>query len=193
MELRHGSLQSSQKSRLTALPGLPRACPRHHIGGQAAEAGGGARVRPGQTRPPGGTAAGTTRDSRRGAATAATALPGLPGVLFFWGRGCGRLVAGVAGRLLLPLCAGELGGSAGKSSRWHTTAKPQPGQPAAHGPEGRRGPAQRLPPASWPRRKKWETPPLAAKAPDETARQAVRDARHQPPGPRHHDHGHHGS
>jgi hypothetical protein len=49
--------------------------------------------------------------------------------------------------------------------------------------EGRRGPAQKLPQASWPRRNKQETPPLAAKAPDETARQAVRGARHQPSGP----------
>jgi hypothetical protein len=34
----------------------------------------------------GGTARTTTRDSRRGAATAATGLPGFPGCFLFWGR-----------------------------------------------------------------------------------------------------------
>src|ERR1035441_3935422 len=66
------------------------------------------------------TATTATRDSRRGAATPATGLYGVSGVLFFLGRGCGRLVAvvagvaGVAGRLLLVLYAGEVEGERGK-------------------------------------------------------------------------------
>src|ERR1035437_4725277 len=83
MELRHGSLQSSQKSRLTAFPALPRACPRHHIGGQAAEAGGGAGVRPGRAGRLGGTARTTTGDSRRGTGNPGNRFALASSVLFF--------------------------------------------------------------------------------------------------------------
>src|ERR1035437_2817267 len=48
-------------------------------------------------------------------ATPPTGLPGLPGCFSLWGRLRG-VVAGVAGRLLLLLCDGELRGSAGNSS-----------------------------------------------------------------------------
>ena len=125
MELRHGSLQSSQKSRLTALPALPRACPRHHIGGQAAEA---VRCwRPAwQARPSGWTATGTSRDSppewhgqRR-----QRVCTGFPGCFSFWRRlrrVCCRCCLGW--RLLL--WAGELSGSVGNSNWWAPSRRSQ--------------------------------------------------------------------
>src|ERR1035437_2267660 len=133
MELRHGSLQSSQKSRLTALPALPRACPRHHIGGQAAEA------RAALTSVPAGTTArrtatGTTRESRCGAATAATGLHGVSRVLSFLGEAAGGSLPVLPGLVLL-LCGGELSGSVGNGSRVEprpATGKPRGTTNSAH-------------------------------------------------------------
>ena len=109
-----------------------------------------------------------------------------PGCFSFWRRlrrGC-RCCRG----WLLLLCAGELSGSAGNGNpvEHHSQATAGAANPRT-AQEGRRGPAQKLPQASWPRRNKQETPPLAAKAPGETARQAVRGARH-----RHRHHSRHG-
>src|ERR1019366_9048119 len=129
MELRHGSLQSSQKSRLTALPALPRACLRHHIGGQAAEAG--RHCCPClPARPPGGTATGTTRDSRRGTATAATGLHGVSRVVFLFGGDCGGLLPVLAGLAPAPVCR--------RNSKWWCSATPTATPPV--GVNGRTGP-----------------------------------------------------
>ena len=58
----------------------------------------GAGVRPGRHGRLGGTATGTTRDPRHG------------------GEGCGGVLLGLLGGLLLPPCAGEVGRSAGNNS-----------------------------------------------------------------------------
>ena len=117
------------------IPGLPRACPRHHIGGQAAEA------RAALTSVPAGTTArrtatGTTRESRCGAATAATGLHGVSRVLSFLGEAAGGSLPVLPGLVLL-LCAGELSGRAwGNGSRVehrHATGKPRGTTNSAHG------------------------------------------------------------
>ena len=86
--------------------------------------------------------------------------PGFLGA--FLGGSVRRVVAGVAGRRLLFLCAGELRGSAGNGGpvEHHSQATAGAANPRT-AQEGRRGPAQKLPQASWPRRNKQETPPLA--------------------------------
>ena len=83
MELRHGYLQSSQKSRLTALPALPRACPWHH-------------------RPEDCHGNHPRVPVRRGNGGNGSAR-GFQGA-FLSGGGCGRLVAGVAGAGPAPVC-----------------------------------------------------------------------------------------
>ena len=93
-------------------------------------------------------------------ATAATGLHGVSRVLFFLGRGCGRLVAGVAGRLAPAPVGWRIERERGKQQLVGSVA-PQPshrGQATANGPEGRRGPAQKLPPASRQRGKKQTVP-----------------------------------
>jgi hypothetical protein len=81
-----------------------------------------------------GTTTGTTRDSRRGAATAATgSARGFQGAFLPW-ESLLELVAGVAGRLLLP-CVGEVEGERWKQrfrcapTIWFPS--PPTGRPAA--------------------------------------------------------------
>jgi hypothetical protein len=141
---------------------------------------GGAGVRPGRHGRLGGTTTGTNRDSRRGAATAATGLYGVSRVLFFVGGVSGGLlpcvagVAGVAGRLLLP-CVGELSGSAGNSRPVDHHSQATGGSQPAHRPRTARPEA--------------ETSPGRLAAPEEVGEPAV-DTKH--PGSRHHDHRRHG-
>src|ERR1017187_8579947 len=81
---------------------------------------------------------------------------GFPGCFSFWER-LRRVVAGVAERLLLLLCAGELNGSAGNSSPVNHHSQATGAATTAQ--EGRPGPAQKLPPTSRQHRKKWGPPP----------------------------------
>ena len=129
---------------------------------------GGAGVRPGRHGRLGGTTTGTNRDSRRGAATAATGLYGVSRVLFFVGGVSGGLlpcvagVAGVAGRLLLP-CVGELSGSAGNSRPVDHHSQATGGSQPAHRPRTARPEA--------------ETSPGRLAAPEEVGEPAV-DTKH---------------
>ena len=135
MELRHGSLQSSQKSRLTALPALPRACPRRHIGEQTAGGAGGLASVPARRGRPAAGATGTNRDSRHGTGNGGNGVcRGFQGWSLLGGGGCGSLLPGLPGGLLLPPCAGELSGSAGSSSpvedHSHATGAANPRAPS---------------------------------------------------------------
>jgi hypothetical protein len=106
----------------------------------------------------------------------APATPGAPGKA---AEGCCWRCRGGC-----PHALEKLAGARETTAQWcsaKTTAKPT-GTPAAEAPTQARGAGT----PCWPRRKKPETPPPAAKPPGETARQAVRGAWHPPPGPRHH-------
>ena len=104
---------------------------------------------------------------------------GLQGSFSLWGR-LREFVAGVAWRRRLLLCAGEAASRVERHSHATRAANPRTAQ------EGRRGPAQKLPQASWPHRKTLEDRAVATENP-EAALEAVPGARDwtpRPPPPR---------
>ena len=146
---------------------------------------GGFGVRPGRHGRPAAGATGTTGDSRHGAATAATGLYGVSRVLSFLGEAAGGSLP-VLPELAPAPVGSRLEGGARETAGGGTPPRHSQATRAANSRTAQDGEARRrkLPLASRQHRNKQETPPLAAKAPDETARQAVRGARHQPSGPR---------
>src|ERR1039458_8567238 len=97
----------------------------------------------------GGTATTTTRDSRRGTGNGGNGFARASRVLFFLGEAAGGALAVLPGLVLL-LCAGETASGGAPPRHSHATGGSQP----AHGPRRTARPAQKLPQASWPRRKK---------------------------------------
>src|ERR1019366_1583269 len=122
-------------------------CTKPTAHGNRQQRWGGAGVRSGKHRRLGGTATTATGDSRRGAGNGGNGSAGVSRVLSFLREAAGGSLP------VLP------GGSA--PVRWRIEGQRGKQQPR----EGRPGPAQKLPQASWPRRKKWETPPIRPPTP----------------------------
>src|ERR1035437_4827523 len=131
-------------------------CTKPTAHGNRQQRWGGAGVRSGKHRRLGGTATTATGDSRRSTGNGGNQFAGASRALFFFGKaakGCCRRWRAVALHRTVSRASANFASTGAGAS----PARPQPSHGGSHlrtAQEGRRGPAQKLPPASGQRRGK---------------------------------------